>query len=53
MSQYYLDSSAAVKLYVAETGLPPLTFVGADTRLNEAALAEGLVVLDLNQPSSS
>ena len=43
----YLDSSALVKRYVAETGtelsLSPITFACADDQLNAIATAEGFV----------
>ncbi|MEW5958878.1 MAG: type II toxin-antitoxin system VapC family toxin, partial [Chloroflexota bacterium] len=38
---------------LAAAEIPPLIFLSADTRLNEAALAEGLVVRDPNQPPPS
>ncbi|MBE7471274.1 MAG: hypothetical protein DPW09_33910 [Anaerolineae bacterium] len=49
----HLATATLLNQQLAAAGLPPLTFLGADAHLNQAALSEGLVTLDPNQAPSS
>jgi len=46
----HLATATILNQQLAAAELPPLIFLASDTRLNEAALTEGLVVLDPNLP---